>query len=530
MSMNKSDLLNGFFEENNWSEIISEWESFDVLIGDEELAQYGGVDKSILPIYAGNPFNEALPGILSEHQFITRAAYLPEPHEIWLNGEILSVEKRIQLVGTIRDFYYPLSQDIDLESRFSSAIRHGYRNRKDPLSGPGRQLYNALGNNKEKVRKFFSTSAVQGFVYLGVSGTGKTYTVEAILALYTQVIIHSNFKGRNFTRIQIVWLKIDCAYDGSVTGLCQNIFAAFDNALGGNSNYAEMYISKNVQQMLNNIIRLCFRHGVGVIVIDEIQRLQNAYGKSGELVEFLVELINHMIPIVLIGTPRAKPYLFDKVPVWRRGISQGPPYREHPINDAEWEVFCNALWQYQYTITNTSLTKPIIDRLYYESAGIYDIAVKLFMLSQIRAMRIGGKEILSENLLKSVSRDVLVDAQDMLKAIRDRDYEKLEREYEDAQIIEDINKQIDKYFVIRQIDEKMSSRNSSYSRIGIDEKRGTVKKSQRVEEVLTKQLNFVIPTVATLPEIVKRAMRHQVSPHDALQNSGFIKNISEFLD
>src|SRR5688572_17688521 len=83
-----------------------------------------------------------------------------------------------------------------------------------------------------------------GITLLGYSGVGKTRTINRILSYYPQVIKHSHYGKRPFTRSQILWLKIDCPANGTLRGLCISFFRAIDNILGlsGEPSYYNLYV------------------------------------------------------------------------------------------------------------------------------------------------------------------------------------------------------------------------------------------------------------------------------------------------
>ena len=137
-----------------------------------------------------------------------------------------------------------------------------------------------------------------------ISGIGKSLAVERILRLYPQVIHHSKYQGRNFTYSQIVWLKLDCPFDGSLKGLCINFFQAVDSILG--TSYHKNYGSKTrtTDEMLPYMALVAANHGIGILVIDEIQRLSLAKsGGSEKMLNFFVQLVNTVgVPVILFGT------------------------------------------------------------------------------------------------------------------------------------------------------------------------------------------------------------------------------------
>jgi hypothetical protein len=194
-------------------------------------------------------------------------------------------------------------------------------------------------------------------------------------------------------------------------------------------------------------------HGLGVLVIDEIQRLSR--GKSGgaeRMLNFFVQLSNTIgIPVVLVGTFKARHILSGAVHQIRRGAGQGdmvwdrmpegewvnspppesPPPEEEPENaevPGVWQVFLEALWRYQYIRTPCPLTEDLANALYEETQGITDFAAKVFMLAQARAITTSkdGKEELTRNIIRSVALDSLQQAQPVLEALRNGDQQRLE--------------------------------------------------------------------------------------------------------
>ena len=206
-------------------------------------------------------------------------------------------------------------------------------------------------------------STASGFFAIGISGVGKSTAIESVLSLYPQVIVHTEYNGRPFDQRQLVWLKLDCPHDGSVKGLCISFFHALDSLLG--TSFHNKYCSKKnvtAHELLPVIARLSAQLGLGVLVIDEIQRLSLAKsGGSEEMLEFFVLLVNTIgVPVVLVGTFKAFPILTGAFAMARRGEGQGdliwPTLKE---KEADWGFFLNELWKYQWTSVHTELTEEI---------------------------------------------------------------------------------------------------------------------------------------------------------------------------
>lgn len=101
--------------------------------------------------------------------------------------------------------------------------------------------------------------------------------------------------------------------------------------------------------------------------------------------------------------------------------------------DGEWRTFMRHLFKYQWTAQHTEPSEEIMEALWNESQGIIDIAIKLFVLSQMRAIRLGQKgkpEIITVPLIETVAKDSLKLVKPMLDALRRKDWKALAK-YED---------------------------------------------------------------------------------------------------
>jgi len=72
--------------------------------------------------------------------------------------------------------------------------------------------------------------------------------------------------------------------------------------------------------------------------------------------------------------------------------------------DEEWHLFVEALWEYQYVQKECPLTEQLSRALHDISYGIIDIANRIYLAAQVRAIEKGTEEI-TEGLLRSAYRD-----------------------------------------------------------------------------------------------------------------------------
>jgi hypothetical protein len=241
--------------------------------------------------------------------------------------------------------------------------------------------------------------------------------------------------------IQIVWLKLECPSQGSTRQLCINFFSTIDRLIG--TNYLAQYgkAKNGVDVMMAHMAHVANLHAIGVLVIDEIQHLRTSKIGSEGILNFLVTLVNSIgIPVILIGTLSGIPILQTNFRQARRASGLGSLTWDAMPNNKSWGYFINKMWAYQWTRDFTPMTAEIELVLYEESQGIIDIAVKLFMLTQLRIISIRevkeGSEVITPALIHRVAREDLRIVQPMLNALRAGDKKALEK-YDDLKPLQD---------------------------------------------------------------------------------------------
>lgn len=387
--------------------------------------------------YQNNPFIEALPPILSQYDVVEQLSVYPYYNEDERN---LPTKKRIHLTQRLYQYFQPLSLHFDLEERFSRTIRQGYLSR-NPLSA---NYASSLKNGNKIVKNpslgfnnFDFKSTAAGFTIIGVSGIGKTTSIDRVLSLYPQVIMHTEYKGTPLSLFQIPWLKLDCPYDGSIKALCINFFAKIDSLLGTNYSMKFTSGSNSTATMLPRMAQVCTLHGIGVLIIDEVQHLSSSKsGGSEKMLNFFVTLVNTLgIPTILIGTMKALGSLQRQFRQARRGSGQGDMVLDRMSKDDNWDILIEGLWDYQWTKNPTPLTDELKDVIYEESQGIVDIAVKLYVMAQIVAMTSTKKELITPALIKKVAKDNLKLVKPMLDALKTGNIDKISL-YEDIKPVD----------------------------------------------------------------------------------------------
>ncbi len=390
-----------------------------ILTGTRCLAQYRQVEISD---YAGNPWIEALPPFMREEEAILKIRMLPS---FTIPERELPTEIRGHCIQRLTELIVPLSRHILLEQAVSRAIRGGYKAR-NPLSAA---FYAKLREDEDAASMSIAARCqpcATGFALFGYSGIGKSTAMERILLTYPQVISHTRYNDKPLNFQQVVWLKLDCPHDGSLRALCLDILAAFDSALGKEreKGYLHKYGCgrKTIDEMVGVIRHLAWIHALGILVIDEIQNL--SHSKSGgpdNMLNFFVSLVNTLgVPVVPIGTVKAIRHVTKQFRNARRATGQGDMFWDQLSYHDEWELFTRALWKYQWLDEPAELTSEFQKVLFEESGGITDIAVKLYMFAQYKAIFQGVPTITPE-FIREVAGECLRLIQPMIQALTNRD-------------------------------------------------------------------------------------------------------------
>lgn len=393
-----------------------------------EVAEYK--DMTIID-YQNNPFIEALPRIMNSDEVVEKLAFYPSYHT---RERELDSHYRIHSIQRIFQCFQPMPMGIELESKVSRAIRQGYifRNPMSPELAAGyHEDYSKMNNLSLGIVKVSHQMAC-GFSLIGISGLGKTSTLERILKMYPQIIAHSEYKGNKLSTYQVTYIKLECPFDGSVKGLILEFLLTVDRMLG--TNYHQKAVKTRpttdiLISIMNIVVRNC---NIGLIIIDEIQNLSmSKSGGSEKMMNFFVNMVNMVgIPLLMVGTPNAIGTLQSQFRLARRGVGIGGDMVCDRITRGKvWELLVSSVWEYQWTRKHTPLNEELIEVLYNETQGIPDLLKKIYAITQVNAIT-SGKEEITPELIQKVAKEELKLVQPMIHALRTGDVRKLAK-YED---------------------------------------------------------------------------------------------------
>lgn len=383
--------------------------------------------------YNDNPLIKALPLLIDKRMIIKNLMINPKIKE---EERLLDSPYRLHIVQRLYKLFQPVPIHIDIWNMLFTLIMQGYLARnpfdkkyKSYINERGKNIINRnyeINNNLN-----FRTTASCATI-IGISGMGKTTTVNRVLSNLPQIIVHNKYNNHQFTQIQLTWLKLETPHNSSLKALCLQYFMKIDELLGTNN--FKKYVSRNlsVDAMLPLMGQVAQNIGLGMLVIDEIQHLRNRGGE--QIMNFFVTLINSFgIPLVIIGTPASYRLFQNEFRIARRITGNGEIIWNNMKNDDEFKLFLNGIWKYQWTKKPVSLSKEVIDIIYEETQGVSDLVVKLFINSQIRAIN-GGSEKITVKLIKSVAKEQFKLMRPMINAMKSGNPYKIQQ-FEDIKTI-----------------------------------------------------------------------------------------------
>ncbi|MFT7773244.1 AAA family ATPase [Roseateles sp.] len=382
--------------------------------------------------YSGNRLIEALPLPLEEDELFEALKFVPPLEEgvrDWSRAE------RLQEVLSLTNIMIPLSSHIELGLGLDSMMREGCVGRQ-PFSAKHIATYQEIEDEERSQKRFRQTYNTVppklSKALIAVPGMGKTTTIQRCLARYPRVIYHPELD-----LYQIPWLHFEMPSDGKgVKSLLTSIIEAISELIPDNT-YYEDYVLKgrpSESSLQSSVRRLMNKHFVGLLVPDEVQNAANSRKEDQVVMTELTTLANKSnTPVLFVGTPKARKVLgldlrmarrstaglgdWNPLPRYNRTVNEEGKLTESP---GEWVDFMFVLWQYMWVRNPVPLSEGLLDVIYDCTQGIIDLAIKLLILAQTRAI-LDGSETLSEQLFYSVYEQQFKLVHPMVSALRSGD-------------------------------------------------------------------------------------------------------------
>ncbi|MBO9489851.1 ATP-binding protein [Endozoicomonas sp. G2_1] len=356
-----------------------------------KLAEYKEV---ILPEHQGNPLLEALPNKISVQEIIKQLSYFPDYSE-----EISEAkdEVRLEYLSRLELFRQPLKEYVASFRMIEKGIKRSLSS-KNPLSAATnyKQFYSKIDTEKKYSAKYPFNSDGIGMSLIGPSGVGKSKMLEQIYNFYDPVIQHRSYNSNKLNILQVPILFVECPSNGTPKGLCIAIINSFHKVL---QLPLRNIARKTLDELIIEVAGYVETYFLGVLIIDELQKLSESKVGAIAIQDFLLSLINECgVSVLFCGNNELENILTTTFRNARRAEAGGVVYMlpmvyvdnfeddslsdEQKEKGAAWEAFTDALWDYQWTRTYTELDCSLKFKLYELTKGNVDLAVRTFQKAQ----------------------------------------------------------------------------------------------------------------------------------------------------
>lgn len=387
----------------------------DVLAGTPR--EYLNFDDPIAA-YRGNVAIGALGPVRSKAQIqallTNKPDYNPEERK-------LSEHLRVHAAMALRELVLPGIPHMAGVRELDLLMRQAYKYR-NPLDPKYRRMIaadrEALKDWRGIPERYASVPSL-GAAAIGPPGVGKTITFDIGLRDMPRVVHHAYvINGVRVAFTQIPYLRLNLFQDGSLKSFGREIFEQAEESLS-----IPLIHEWGVDRATGNRIQslyfqLCREYNVGLFVVDEFQLIQAVHDGALKALNYFVRMMNCIgVAVIVIGTPETANLLKTNLAASRRFLSSIPRY-EPFVAGKVWNAFFAQIYRYLYVrdADPCEVLSPVVLQL---SGGIPDLAIKLFLLAQ---MRLFGrkKERLTAEVLGQTSELLFYTVHDRLAELKGR--------------------------------------------------------------------------------------------------------------
>jgi hypothetical protein len=348
------------------------------------------------PTGCDNPFVRHLDACLSNDELAERLTYFPLEG---VNVGAMSKEARLDILDRMQlEMFEPTTTSLQIATCLFRLIRRGYLSRNPEQPDVRRKtMYVASFSGQEISKLPWFPSYALGMRVCGETGTGKSYEVSRALNLLPSCVVHARNEKAGWTHlVQVVWLYVPMSHDGSFGGLLLNILCALDAVAGTEYASTKSLIRLSNEKLAVRIAAILLTHGVGVLVIDELQSRNFTGGMhGGHAATYFLRILNFGIPVVLVGNPFGMEAL-DRFSQDMRRLSAGGSFDMKPMaeSDFDWEQCLRpALLRYNVMSRPGIADDEGSASLFTYSGGIRDYACRVRVESQRLALELGSEQV-----------------------------------------------------------------------------------------------------------------------------------------
>lgn len=465
--------------------------------------------------YNNNPFIQALPPLMDKQTIIKKLMLAISFKEDERN---LDSAYRLHMIKRLYNLFQPMPIHLSIWHTVFSLIYQGYIAR-NPFDKDYRRYINQTG--KRIINRTFDINSRTDFrttascaTLIGYSGMGKTTTVvNRILSNIPQIIVHNHYNGQHYNQIQLSHLTLQTPHSSSLKALTLQFFMKVDELLGTNTFQKHVARNLSTDAMLPLMGQVAQNVGIGMLIIDEIQHLQNR--GIQQMMNYFVTLMNSFgVPILFIGTPASYSIFQNEFRIARRVSGNGEIIWNNMENDKEFRFFLESIWKYQWNRIYTPLSEEMINVFYDHTQGVSDLIVKLFVNVQEMCIA-NGKEEFTVNMVQKVAKEQFKLMKPMIEAIKSKNVYKM-AQFEDLRKIEVSDVPTPKK-------ERIIQSPKQNKKVEQEDQQSTKTTSKTKEQKIRKIADY---KEGDLRSLLKNMGKSENSPYQILLDNGFLDDMS----
>ncbi len=377
---------------------------YECVMGKIEDAIYS---KPLLNYDRDNIFIKALPPALSKNEIIAKYfRTFPETPDVTASEDVQMAQ--IQLFSEAR---LPLPHIKELEEKFRNCLINSYRKRYETLY---RSKALITVNDEIQFQSYelgvpLEGDGGTGVAVVGIGGSGKTCSIKTLLSTYPQTIRHRTDDG---SFLQVCWIKIEPSSNNDLATLFDNFGIALDRALCNSTPVYGPMIQKQrkLGEKANVICSLVRLFSIGIIIIDEIQRLEFNKNRAESYENIMTITNNTKVALMVAGTEEAYGLFFNKYYTLRRVgdvISTTLYCKDRKSFDAIAGMVMGINW---FRTPQNIGSKEILDAMYIETAGTISRIIDVWKEVQKEYIRLDDTEkesfILTADFIRNSSKAI----------------------------------------------------------------------------------------------------------------------------
>ncbi|ABD68912.1 hypothetical protein Rfer_1176 [Rhodoferax ferrireducens T118] len=384
----------------------------------------------LLSIALDNPLVKNLPPFMSNSQLAEKLANDPFAHIDWTS---VSLADRAVLLNQLKTTFCVTETSLRIAVALQALLWDGLLAR-DPCQPDQRRIIYEIAEYDFKQIKVqpWRHEFIGGIIIRGITGVGKSAAVNRFLSLFPQVIQHGRNESAQWVEFrQLVYLKVPMSSDGSRGGFLQNCLRELDAAL--KTDYFSRHQGKQwtVERLLVNVLHYLALHRCGLLIIEEAQERNLAESQfSRDFLTFFLRLLNHSIPVVIIGNPLAFSIL-DSFSQDQSRFSEYGDFKIEPIfdfNDEEWsDEWMGHVWGASMLDQEDEPIENLAELIWAYTGGFPRILARLRRETINAAIQTGSTRVCREHIEIANRTPSMVGANKLISAFTNRNWRDLEQ-------------------------------------------------------------------------------------------------------